>query len=270
MLRSSYPMSVAFETNSGGGGDRNRIQPPGFSHGMWIYNLSESGRFTGGSPWSSTLPVVKEEDSSSSSSIGKNSDALSGGGDSDEDDGEVQSKDNGSLNGLNSLEEVLPIRRGISTFYAGKSKSYGSLADASSVPSIQDIVKPEDAYSRKRKNMLAHNALLDKHRKSTTENGISKRLANSSSSCLDIGLNINGHDNKETGESSDSNSSHSGFSLPPLPSRQLPTDESSDSSRRLYCSPWRSLSLSDLQHVSAVTSSITGLVSNKRDNEEEH
>lgn len=262
-------MSVAFESNSGSDSDSNRIQPPGFSHGIWIYNMSESGRFTGGNPWSSSLPAVKEEDSSSSSSIGKNSDALSGGGDSDEDDGEVQSKDNGSLNPLNALEEVLPIKRGISTFYAGKSKSYGSLADASSVPSIQDIVKPEDAYSRKRKNMLAHNVLLDKHRKSTTENGISKRLVNSSRGGFPFGLNNNSHDNEESGETSDSNSS--GFSLPPLPrNRRLLPNESSDSSPRLYCSPWRSLSLSDLQHVSAATSSITGLVSNKRDNDEEH
>ncbi|KAI3772774.1 hypothetical protein L6452_03967 [Arctium lappa] len=264
-------MSVAFENSNSGGS--NRIQPPGFSHGMWIYNMTESGRFTGGNHWSSSLPVVKEEDSRSSSSIGKNSDALSGGGDSDEDDGEVQSKDNGSLNGLNALEEVLPIKRGISSFYAGKSKSYGSLADASSVPSIQDIVKPEDAYSRKRKNMLAHNVILDNHRKSATENaGISKRLANSSRSGLAFGLDMNNHDNEESGETSDSNSLRSGFCVPPLPrnNRRLPTDESSDSSPRLYCSPWRSLSLSDLQHVSAATSSITGLVSNKRDNEEEH
>ncbi|KAJ9547927.1 hypothetical protein OSB04_020470 [Centaurea solstitialis] len=247
-------MSVAFETDS------NRIQP------MWIYSMSESGRFAGGSSsshWSSSLPVVKEEDSGTSSSIGKNSDAFSGGGRGDsgeDDDGEVQSKDSGSIEGLNALEEVLPIKRGISTFYAGKSKSYGSLADASSVPSIQDIVKPEDAYSRKRKNMLAHNVILDKNRNSTTENGISKRLANASRSGSDFGS----HDTEETGE-------NSGFSHPPLPrsSRRLPANESSSSSPRLYSTPWRSLSLSDLQHVSAVTSTITSFVSNKRDDNDD-
>ncbi|KAI3742129.1 hypothetical protein L1987_59809 [Smallanthus sonchifolius] len=229
-------MSVAFESSSS---DSNRIQLPGFSNGMWIYNASES---TGGGPWSNRLPAVKEEEeSSTSSSIGNNSDA--GGGDSDDDDdGEVQSKDNGLLNGLNDLEKVLPIKRGISTFYAGKSKSYGSLADAVSVPSIQDIVKPEDAYSRKRKNMLAHHALLDKHRETTTtESGISKRLAR------------NSHDSND---GSNTSTSMAGRSLPPLPcnSRKLSSNESSDSSPRLYMnSPWRSLSLSDLQHASSFT-----------------
>lgn len=228
-------MSVAFESNTSS--DSNRIQSLGFSNGMWIYNLSDSGRFTGGNPWSNRLPVVKEEDDSgTSSSIGNNSDALSGGSgggggsDSDEDDGEVQSKVTGPLNGLTELEQVLPIRKGISTFYAGKSKSYGSLADACSVPSIQDIVKREDAYSRKRKNLLAHHVLL------------SKRLAR------------NSHDSDENGESSSSSMSMAG----PLPgnSRRLSANESSDSSPRLYASPWRSLSLSDLQNASAASSSI--------------
>lgn len=54
-------------------------------------------------------------------------------------------------------------RRGISSFYNGKSKSFTSLADAwpstsssnSSSNSIQDIAKPENAYTRKRKNLGA-------------------------------------------------------------------------------------------------------------------
>ncbi|CAH1432061.1 unnamed protein product [Lactuca virosa] len=97
-------MCVAFVSNSCS--DSNRIQPQGFSDWMGIYNISDSTQFTGGNPWTSRLPAVKEEDdSSSSSSIGKNSDA--GGGDSDD---EVQSKDNGPLNQLNDLEKVLPIK----------------------------------------------------------------------------------------------------------------------------------------------------------------
>ncbi|GKE47423.1 hypothetical protein Tco_1478681, partial [Tanacetum coccineum] len=59
--------------------------------------------------------------------------------------------------------------RGISKFYDGKSKSYGSLADAAKVSSIQDIVKKEDAYSRKRKNMIAHTVLLEELRNSSSE-----------------------------------------------------------------------------------------------------
>lgn len=147
------------------------------------------------------------------------------------------------------------FRRGISTFYAGKSKSYGSLADAVSIPSIQNIVKPEDAYSRKRKNMIAHHVLMDKH--CNTENGISKRLAR------------NIHDHNENGESSDSSRPRAGLSLPPLPrnGKRVVGNELSDSSPRMYSSPWRSLSLSDLQHASDANSSITGSVSNERDKE---
>lgn len=133
----------------------------------------------------------------------------------------------------------LICRRGISSFYAGKSKSYGSLADAVSVPSIQDIVKPEDAYSRKRKNMIAHHVLSGKHRQSAAdESGISKKPAR------------NSHDSI----GSNSSASVVGLSRPPLPNgrKVSTTDESSGSSSRLYVSsPWRSLSLSDLQNASS-------------------
>ncbi|KAK6119736.1 hypothetical protein DH2020_046529 [Rehmannia glutinosa] len=98
-------------------------------------------------------------DESSSSSIGKNSDIseekLSGDGE------EVQSSFKGPLDAMDALEEVLPIRRGISRFYNGKSKSFASLADASSSSSIKDIAKPNNAYMRKRRNLLACNLIWD-------------------------------------------------------------------------------------------------------------
>ncbi|KAG0470989.1 hypothetical protein HPP92_015535 [Vanilla planifolia] len=47
-------------------------------------------------------------------------------------------------------------RRGISKFYCGKSKSFASLSDAiSNLSSAKELGKPENAYSRKRKNLLA-------------------------------------------------------------------------------------------------------------------
>lgn len=254
-------MSVAFQTS-----DTNRIQQPRFAQGMWIYNSPEIARFTGDDHRSSKFPVDQEDDdqdSSSSSSIGNNSDASGGGCDSDDDDGgEVQSLFKGSLNNLCALEDALPVKRGISTFYAGKSKSYTSLADAVSAPSIQDIVKPEDAYNRKRKNALAHTVLLDKNRNFTSKSGISKRFA---------------HSNNSGGESSSLNSSHGGGggggSLPPLPARprRLPNNDTSNSSPRIYSSPWRSLSLSDLQHAAGgggATPSMTGSLTNKRDEDD--
>lgn len=88
-----------------------------------------------------------------------------------------------------------------------------------SIESIQDIVKPEDAYSRKRKNMIAHHVF---------ENGVSKRLARNNQSA-----------------------SMAGRVLPPLPrsSRHVHANELSDSAGGM-CVSARSFSLSDLQHVS--------------------
>ncbi|KAI3524814.1 hypothetical protein L1887_03478 [Cichorium endivia] len=264
-------MSVAFETNTVS--DTNRIRQAGFAQGMWIYNSSETSRFTGDDHRSSKYPVDKEEDdqdSSSSSSIGNNSDASGGGGDSDDDGGgEVQSLFKGSLNNLCALEQALPIKRGISTFYAGKSKSYTSLADAVSAPSIQDIVKPEDAYNRKRKNMIAQSVFFNKNHNLASKNGISKRFANSNRGSLPLELK-NNHNNNTSGESS-SLSSSPNLSLPPLPTRpaRLPANQLSDSSPRIYSSPWRSYSLSDLQHAGGETARMKSSLGNKRDEKED-
>ncbi|KAK9076870.1 hypothetical protein SSX86_005204 [Deinandra increscens subsp. villosa] len=118
--------------------------------------------------------IIEEEcNSSSSSSIGNNSD--------DDDDGdreedaqspynlynEDQKSSNGSLDdAIQALEEALPMRRGISTFYDGKSKSFTCLANiwCSTTQSINDIAKPDDAFSRKRRNLLASTLLSHKNK----------------------------------------------------------------------------------------------------------
>ncbi|KAI3496343.1 hypothetical protein L1887_38701 [Cichorium endivia] len=124
------------------------------------------------------MRIIEEEcNSSSSSSIGNNSD------DDDDDDreGDAQSPyrydhqnnnkiNNGSLDdAIQALEEALPIRRGISTFYNGKSKSFTCLADVwpSSTPSIQEIAKPDNAYTRKRRNLVASTLLSPKTKNRT-------------------------------------------------------------------------------------------------------
>ncbi|KAL8222948.1 hypothetical protein R6Q57_020347 [Mikania cordata] len=121
--------------------------------------------------------IIEEEEeecnSSSSSSIGNNSDE-----DEDEDrEGDVQSEyrydhdnqktTNGSLDdAIQALEEALPIRKGISTFYNGKSKSFTCLANmwSSTTPSINDIAKPDNAFNRKRRNLLASTLLSHKYK----------------------------------------------------------------------------------------------------------
>ncbi|KFK33865.1 hypothetical protein AALP_AA5G070000 [Arabis alpina] len=87
--------------------------------------------------------------SSSSSSIGKNSEDEKGG------ENEAESPYKGPLDMMESLEEVLPIRRGISKFYKGKSKSFNNLAESES-STMKDLGRPENAYDRRRRNLLSH------------------------------------------------------------------------------------------------------------------
>ncbi|KAK4412703.1 hypothetical protein Salat_2917500 [Sesamum alatum] len=190
------------------------------------------------------------DDESSSSSIGKNSDLSkenslerSGDGGGEE---EVQSSYRGPLDAMETLEQVLPIRRGISRFYNGKSKSFASLADASSSSStIKDLAKPENAYMmRKRRNLLA----WDKTRSSSPlrgsgsgGGGISKRVTNGSGrTTLALAIAMN---NSEC---------NSGGSL------------SVPSSSKKEFSSWRSFSLADLQQcVSVAISNSNELLATK-------
>ncbi|XP_024967159.1 uncharacterized protein LOC112507012 [Cynara cardunculus var. scolymus] len=140
----------------------------GSSGGCWRTLPETNTRVIGGGESGSMLEVdggtksmriIQEEEcnSSSSSSIGEDSD--------EEREGDAESRyrydqhnNNGSFDdAIQALEEALPIRKGISTFYNGKSKSFTSLADVwpSTTSSIQDIAKPENAYTRKRRNLGA-------------------------------------------------------------------------------------------------------------------
>uniref|UniRef100_A0A5B6ZCX5 Uncharacterized protein n=1 Tax=Davidia involucrata TaxID=16924 RepID=A0A5B6ZCX5_DAVIN len=195
---------------------------------------------------------------SCSSSIGKNSD-LSGRSSADgEDSGdtEVQSSYKGPLNAMDSLEEVLPIKRGISKFYEGRSKSFTSLARASS-SSIKDLVKPENAYTRKRRNLLAATSLVD--------GGISKRLLSSSSSSrLAMSNSSSGNSNFNSKLISTTfphtllrlpvrpQLGQSSFPLPPPPPPPPPPSGN--------FSVWRSFSLADLQQCASVSVSATSTI----------
>lgn len=155
--------------------------------------LSASGGACHSSSRFSPPPVVVVVPSSpaESSSIGKNSDDD----DDEEDDADsevIKSPFNCSFNSnMDALEEALPMRRGISRFYSGKSRSFACLAETSSTSSIKNIVKPDNAYSRKRRNLLAHTLLTENNRTKTSHlirgqigGGISKKYASSSTSNL--------------------------------------------------------------------------------------
>lgn len=229
-----------------------------------IYDSPDAGAFTNSRRFPVKAGGEKEDElgSGSSSSIGRNSD--SSGRSSDGDDSgetEVQSSYKGPLDTMDALEDVLPIKRGISNFYRGKSKSFTSLADASS-SSIKDIAKPENAYTRKRKNLMAHSQFWDKNlnssvRRSDSGGGISKRLA------LSAGGNNNNNGEGSSNSNSNSNSPSPPHCLPPLHPRSKisPTSGSSMPPAQTFSS-MRSFSLSDLQ---CMPPSAGGLVKNKRE-----
>ncbi|KAG9458105.1 hypothetical protein H6P81_002613 [Aristolochia fimbriata] len=250
-------MSIALETGGKYGIERSRFiggiparisvfESPESAH-EFPEGVQDDRRCVGEA---ANLETKEQEDSAScSSSIGRNSD-LSGKSQSDDgdDEAEVQSSYKGPLSTMDALEDSLPIRRGISKFYCGKSKSFTTLADAASI-SVKELAKPENLYNRKRKNLLALNNFLDRNQVSHLRHsweGISKRPAHSSRSTLSV-----------TASSSDSNTSEESESsgLPPLhPQRKASVNISSCQRQRPLSS--RSFSLTDLH--SATTSSSVG------------
>ncbi|KAJ6805598.1 uncharacterized protein M6B38_179940 [Iris pallida] len=234
-----------------------------------------------------------ESSSSESSSIGKNSESWgSGDGDSskEEEEEEVQSayKEGSSVCALDSLEEALPMRvpkdgcnldpsacglyshskrrpinwktldqRGISSCYQGKSKSFSSLSDAiTSCNSASDFAKPENAYTRRRRNEVAKKIYLSKTTSTNqlrTGGGISKRFPTSRST---LALAAAMNNSKNLGEQETQQQQHR---LPPLhPSRRKSDDGSPiSSSPPQYCSfSTRSFSLADIEGMAASGSSI--------------
>lgn len=168
----------------------------------------------------------------------------------------------------------------MSKFYCGKSKSFTSLGDATSCSTIKEIAKPENAYTRKRKNLLAHRTFWDKNCNfppRSNSGGISKRPFNSIRSTLALGMNmsssyeninnISNNNSDSSSSNSNSNSSSPKRCRPPLypDSKRPPINESSPpapSPPRQNFSSWRSFSLSDLQCAAAATPSVTGVVIN--------
>ncbi|KAK4388682.1 hypothetical protein Sango_2205200 [Sesamum angolense] len=165
--------------------------------------------------------------SDESSSIGKNSDLSESSLERSGDGEEVQSSYKGPLDAMETLEQVLP-------------------SDASSSSSIKDLAKPENAYMKKRRNMLA----WDKTRSSPLRGnggGISKRIISSGKTTLALAVAMsNSEGEKQAGEC------NSAGSLPvPVPY-----------SRKDFSS-WRSFSLADLQQcVSVAISNSNELATN--------
>ncbi|XWS70562.1 hypothetical protein CRYUN_Cryun03dG0058100 [Craigia yunnanensis] len=86
--------------------------------------------------------------SESSSSIGSPVDT-----DDEEEEGVVSSGGSGGLASFGSLEDSLPIKRGLSNHYAGKSKSFANLSDISSV---KELPKTENPFNKRRRVLIAN------------------------------------------------------------------------------------------------------------------
>jgi hypothetical protein len=140
--------------------------------------------------------------SCSSSSIGEISSGSSGNpstltscNEEGSGDMEVQSSFKGPLDTLSSMEDALPIKRGISNFISGKSKSFTNLSDA---VSVKDLAKPENPYNKKRRHLLACGNNWDRHRfcpPRTNIAGISKKPMHSSKSTLALAIAMSNSEN---------------------------------------------------------------------------
>jgi len=88
--------------------------------------------------------------SPSSSSIGEDS-SSEAGGDGEEEEVESKLKEEPGLGCLEALEDSLPIKNGLSSFYAGKSKSFTSLAEAAAREAVKELAKPENPFNKRRR-----------------------------------------------------------------------------------------------------------------------
>ncbi|TVU09724.1 hypothetical protein EJB05_43217 [Eragrostis curvula] len=198
----------------------------------------------------------------SSSSLGKDSDDGSAMGKEEERDGEVQS----AYTGLNALEESLPIRRGISKFYNGKSRSFTFLRDAITPSgSSRDIAKAENAYTRKRKNLLAYSIMYDKSQQTaleTNESGSRKRLASWSSAPLNmrpLASISSSRSSSSSSISSEENELPQEFSFGQSPdntARTIPVSRLGSCASKTLSAPAKSRSMLDLHRLQRSWSSV--------------
>ncbi|XP_010493253.1 PREDICTED: uncharacterized protein LOC104770517 [Camelina sativa] len=227
--------------------------------------------------------------SASSSSIGMNSDddgekSSEDGGD-DTGDNEVESPYKGSLEMMESLEQVLPVRKGISKYYNGKSKSFTNLKEEASSAltsssSMKDLVaKPENPYSRRRRNLLCHQIWENNsNSKTTPRGGISKKhVMSSSRSALTLAMAVmTGGEGSSSGSGGDSSPGsspttsgspprqrhhhhHQMVKLPPLyPRSQGSFSNLTSSQSSLGFCAWRSYSVADFPRCFPATASGIG------------
>lgn len=85
------------------------------------------------------------------------------------------------LSDMSSLFQQLPIKRGLSKFYQGKSQSFTSLTN---VKSLEDLAKPESPYNKRLKSCRSYGGFYESQESSfkSMSRLVSKRGVNSASS----------------------------------------------------------------------------------------
>lgn len=98
-----------------------------------------------------------EESCQSSSSIGAPDDSEEDDDDENDDvsSKEVQSNFKRGLGSLSSLEDSLPIKRGLSNHFTGKSKSFASLSEVEVAGTVKDLEKQENPFNKRRRVLIA-------------------------------------------------------------------------------------------------------------------
>ncbi|ESQ38754.1 hypothetical protein EUTSA_v10029499mg [Eutrema salsugineum] len=87
----------------------------------------------------------------SASSIGENSE------NEEEEDNSISFQEGGALTSfISSLEDSLSIKRGLSSYYMGKSKSFANLMEATNSSSAKDLEKAENPVNKRRTLLIAN------------------------------------------------------------------------------------------------------------------
>ncbi|RID47910.1 hypothetical protein BRARA_I04468 [Brassica rapa] len=152
MVGSSFGIGMAACVRDRGGvsAQDKAVPPPA------LFMADESGR-GGGSQiglasrlgLSMSNKSAEESSEDSSSSIGEISD-------NEEEDDVSSQGEGGALDSFSSsLEDSLPIKRGLSNHYVGKSKSFGNLMESSNI-NAKDLEKVENPFNKKRRLIIAN------------------------------------------------------------------------------------------------------------------
>ncbi|KAL1194051.1 Protein OXIDATIVE STRESS 3 LIKE 6 [Cardamine amara subsp. amara] len=143
-----------------------------------------------------------EESSDSSSSIGERSE-----NEEEEEEDDAVLFQGGTLDSFSSsLEDSLPIKRGLSNHYVGKSKSFGNLVEAAS-NNVKDLEKVENPFNKRRRLLIA-NKLRRRGRSMSASNFYSWQNPNSMPLLALQEPNEEDHNDDYEGEDDDDGDDH--------------------------------------------------------------